>query len=298
MATQEDKLFEACSALDLTAVREAVEAGAKLDTFDKYGDTPLGVVVNSWDIGARSDEQEEINRIVESNKKKQVEIARYLLASGSQPDLCGGKHPDQPLEQAYWAKNFDLIKLLLEAGADPNISMEPETPGERSGILGAIDFLIGEDYGQFEADVEDLVRSYGGRLYWWDWDPHTFARVGKYCIQMLAAKNGLFIDNAGWYIGDDHEIAIEDADDKVTKITIDIPGLRQWQQDYITHIKNGEYDWLTWQRRGRKLAEEVAAQLPDNVILYYSYDEKIQAQKNWNGKGFHLSRPVEPERIK
>ncbi|KAJ7611566.1 ankyrin repeat domain-containing protein [Mycena polygramma] len=54
------------------------------------------------------------------SRRKDVEFARILLASGADPDI-----PDTadntPLQTACSCESPDMVKLLLESGADPNV---------------------------------------------------------------------------------------------------------------------------------------------------------------------------------
>lgn len=296
----QQKLFRACEHLDRRKVFKAVQQGARLDVFDEYGDTPLGCTVKSWEgvmCNIRDKNEREAARC--HFRDKATDIVQFLLEHGAQPDLCGGEYPDQPLVSAYWKENYEVIKLLLDAGADPNMNTSPENIGERSGILSAIDFQIGEDYGDFEISVEDLVRSHGGRLYWWDYDPTHHERIGKYYVLLNPTKNGLFWDNARYRIGTSDSLVVEDENDAQTTVKLNIPMLKEWHQQYLDNIDSPfRYDWNAWNIRGKEIAAIVAGQLPDKVSLFYPFEDEVTVRETWDKDGYYLDGPYEMVRIK
>ena len=71
-------------------------------------------------------------------------------------------------------------------------------------------------------------------------------------------------------------------DDNENYITINIPGLYQWQQEFenatdFTETKTKDnFDWLVWHKRGMVLAKQLREKLPPSCDLWYSapYEDK------------------------
>ena len=186
-----------------------------------------------------------------------------------------------------------MIKFLLEKGANPNANCYlddcqywPQLKNIRSTILWDIDDPLGEDYNEKEIEIENMIRDAGGREYVWDYTPWNYENIGKYVVKMTPSKNDchLFCDNAGWWIGTETELTIEDKDGKQYKIDLSgIDGLGQWNADFQNNLTNPSYDWKSWKDRGCCLAKRVAELLPESVALFYLRDnDEIVSTNFWN----------------
>ena len=126
----------------------------------------------------------------------------------------------------------------------------------------------------------------------WDYDPRRCLHTGKYYISIDPTdEKWLFFDNSGWGIGNENSITIEDAENNQTVIRLPhIEGLKEWHQDYLSHINGGIYDWNGWNRRGHALAKAVAKALPDSVALYYPYGDFVQLERSTLGERCYIKR--------
>ena len=95
-ATAEEALFAATRAGKLSEVRRLVEAGADVHATEKWGQTPLlAAAING-----------------------EVEIARYLLDHGADPNQAESFHGADPLSWALMQGHPEVVVVLLEGGAD------------------------------------------------------------------------------------------------------------------------------------------------------------------------------------
>lgn len=132
---------------------------------------------NFNDTGVRLDisySEEELKLIEAENYKKCVEIVDILLAHGAYIDLFGVDGM-QPLTCAYYSYSIDMVKYLLEKGANPNYNSYRSddvscrsNDSHRCTILYVIDDLLHEDSVDYDKSVAVLIRNYGGRTYEWD----------------------------------------------------------------------------------------------------------------------------------
>lgn len=277
----DEKLFEACKDLDFIGVMNALKLGANINAINGFGATPLNHTISCGDwYGIDGDtiysnEEEQLMR--SENNKRCREIAEFLLDNGADIDLFGF-NGTQPLVAAYHNRNYEMVKFLLERGANPNINSYPGDIPHRSSLLFSIDELLYEDYNDNDYEVAKLARSKGGRLYDFDVNPHTFQRIGKSFVSFQASENDrIFSDNSRWTIGDTSEITFEDKNDHLITFKLpEIPGLQTWLEDYREHIDNPhEYDWKEWNQRGLKLAQEIADILPNTIALHYYYGHHV-----------------------
>ena len=75
-----------------------------------------------------------------------LEVAQYLLGLG-----IGNLYSDLPLTRAAMSGNLELVKLLLDAGADPNQG--------NKGFENALDIAIRDGHD----DIADCLRSHGAQ---------------------------------------------------------------------------------------------------------------------------------------
>ena len=91
-------LITACQVGDLESVRILVNAGAKIDLFDY-----------------------DVNPLIEASGSREIEIVRYLLAHGAQINVRRISNGETPLFLALRVRSFDILTLLIHAGADINL---------------------------------------------------------------------------------------------------------------------------------------------------------------------------------
>lgn len=94
----ETALHAAAWAGDLAEVRQLIEAGADPDTLDSSGETAL--------FGAAA--------------SARIEVVAYLLSIGARHDLHENTLGLTPLHWAASHGGVDVMRLLVEAGADPS----------------------------------------------------------------------------------------------------------------------------------------------------------------------------------
>ena len=301
----DEMLFTACDVLDLDGVKAAIKMGANVNALDKRGESALQHVVEYFnDHGIILDKEyteEERQSIIDANYQKCVQIVDYLLELGADIDLFGVDGM-QPLTCAYYAHSVEMVKHLLEKGANPNYNSYRcddvcfhDEDSHRCTILQVIYDCLSDDYGDYEKEVETIIHDYGGRRLTWDYDTYRYEHIGKYYVTMSPShETFLFFDNDGWGIGNEEELNIENEQGERKTIKLkEIPGLREWHQEYLQNIDGKDFDWNTWNKRGQELAKYVSEQLPDDVALFYPYGETVERKKNnWNNKFyFEGARP-------
>ena len=314
----DDMLLDACNNWDMEKIQSTLQKGANINCLDKDGESVLQKVVEfykSHNVKFSKDySKEELKEIEAENEMKCMNIVDFLLSQGAEINLFGFEGLS-PLVCAYYEGSPEMIKFLLDRGAEPNVNCYLEDIDDwsvlkniRSTILDSIDGLMAEDYDDVQKEIEQIIRAAGGRLYSWDYNPWTYSNIGKYYIHMVPPVQGddLFYDNSGWSIGSVSQLPVEDKEEKKTIIPLDkIVGLKQWIADFQKNITNSEYDWLSWKNRGFELAHEVAKLLPDFSSLYFLYDnEQIVEKAPWHPSQrflpneMRLCRDGKPIRIK
>jgi ankyrin repeat protein len=92
------KLTRAAASGDMVAMEAAIKGGAKVDELDDFGQSALYRAVNT----------------------NNIEIVKYLLDHGANPDLCTRGLRRCPIVLAALNGNTGMASLLVEAGADIN----------------------------------------------------------------------------------------------------------------------------------------------------------------------------------
>lgn len=118
----EAKLMDAVARRDAAAVRELLKAGANPNARDYWQDSPLLVAVRLDD----------------------PELVQILLDAGALVDVKGRGYT--PLGLAARNNNLAILRLLLQAGADPDRKSDdgdfPIHGAVRSGHAGAVELLL------------------------------------------------------------------------------------------------------------------------------------------------------------
>lgn len=291
----DDMLLTACENWNIRLIKTLMEHGAHINCLDNLGESVLEKAVSyfkSHNVPLNNTYTEEEHKtIVLNNEIKCKEVVNLLLSYGADINLFGF-YGMPPLMCAYYEKSPSMLKYLLDKGANPNINCYLEDKqywfmlkNIRSTILWCIDEDLMEDYDDIEKEMEEIIRKAGGREYVWDYTPWDYKNIGKYvvCISPSKNDNHLFCDNAGWWIGTEKEITVEDKEGKQTVIDISsVEGINQWNHDFQNNQNNPSYDWLSWKKRGFDLAKKVAELLPEDTALFYLRDneEVVTTYKN------------------
>jgi ankyrin repeat protein len=130
-------LVEACHLGDLEAVKILVKSGADIDLYDAFYENPL-FAATQW---------------------SHPEIVRYLLAQGAQVNARRKSEGGTALYAAVGRRNFELLTVLIQAGADVNLPLNSgDTPlmiASRNNDIEMIKFL--KDKGaKFTSPNEEL----------------------------------------------------------------------------------------------------------------------------------------------
>ena len=303
-------LMQACSNLDIDEVKLAIKNGANVNALNENGESALQNAVeyfssNGMSFGMKYSD-EEYESIKQINFTKCREIVDYLLDNGADIDLFGVGGM-QPITCAYYEHSVEMVRHLLERGSNPNynsyrdddvISYDNED-SHRCTILDVICGLLIEEYDDTDKQIESLVREYGGRRLYWDYDPYRNTRLRKYYVSMSASNpNYLFFDNDGWGIGTEQSLTIED--ENGDQQTINLPcheELKQWHEEYKNNIDSEGYDWRAWTKRGHILASFIAQTLHSQIALFFPYGNDVEHK--WDGwsESYILTTLREPELI-
>lgn len=162
------ELFRACDELDLERVKHAVGMGANVNALCPEGNSALQHAVQFfYEHGVNYNIEytdEEIERMLNENYEKCKSIVDYLIDEGADVDLFGYDGM-APIVEAYYAKSYDMIKHLLERGANPNVNCCLTDSSDPDTISTLLELLAGshdEEYYEEEWRIEQLVLSYGG----------------------------------------------------------------------------------------------------------------------------------------
>lgn len=283
--TIDDELFGACRRLDIEGMKRAITNGANVNALNKYGSTPLIVVIDCLEEKQNwrpNDDKPSPGEKGEDNFDMVKPCIDFLLEQGADIDLFG-RDAEFALLEAYYAHSLKAVRYLLDKGANPNYNSFRDgdhCPEKCSSVLNAIDFLISEDYTELEQQMERMVREAGGRLYVDDYDPVQYERTCKITVEIWPYKNYLFI-NDKWECGLYDSITIPNLRGEMQTFDISsVAGLKEWHQFYLDNApfwsanRLPDATWQKWWNEGFELMKEVKRLLPEYVTMYYMYEAK------------------------
>lgn len=178
---EDELLFYACDNLDYKLAKYAIEQGANVNALDKSGESALQKALSYFpDHGMKYSEnytEEKKAAIKKENYVKCLAVVDLLLDNGAYIDLFGYDGM-QPLLTAYYANSIDMMKHLLQRGANPNFnSFLTDLYSEYNWNIkcSILDVLWGYDDDEEEErvnmEIEKLLESYGAKLYEEGYDP-------------------------------------------------------------------------------------------------------------------------------
>jgi outer membrane protein assembly factor BamB len=88
--------FEAARGGDLDGLKTGLEKGIPIDSVDQYGITALAMAASNG----------------------QIDIVRFLLSEGADPDIAENFYYSRPVDAALFSGHIDVADLLLRSGAD------------------------------------------------------------------------------------------------------------------------------------------------------------------------------------
>ena len=120
----DDEFFLACGKFDLEKVKELVAKGANIHAVGPFGSSTsaLAHMIECYsDFSSTADEHGSSRSLVRT-KERLVEIARYLLSLGYNFNIAG-YGGTTCMYDAIHSKDIDIVKFILDNGADPNVSL-------------------------------------------------------------------------------------------------------------------------------------------------------------------------------
>jgi len=201
-------LFEACDKLDIEGVKQAVANGANVNALNESGASPMMVACDALHnafldaISAKespgsplSDSTANLDKHTAASKT----IITCLLENGAKIDLCGGCDGN-PLYTSHYFTDADLMRFLLDLGANPNVNCWLTDHGSEwytaSSVLDGVwsDQSCYGDSPQL-TEKEHLLLEHGARLYingldaekqWGKRDDPTDRDIADYIAQIEA----------------------------------------------------------------------------------------------------------------
>ena len=156
----DEEFFRACRDFDIAKVRELVARGANIHAAAEYGDTAMEIMMMAYFDLADVDEKEHCT-FHDEDRKKFIELAQYLLSLGYNINIsgyCGSTC----LDDATLVDDLEIVKFLLDSGADPNIG---SFIGDAGNIWGTTVLARAWDMGAFGdwvfTDLSNLLLRYG-----------------------------------------------------------------------------------------------------------------------------------------
>lgn len=276
----DDALFLACRNLDIEAIRFWLERGANINAINEYGNTPLYYAISSQHDHFLESEKEytedEKKELQEKGKALSRKVVAYLLEQGADIDLYGYDGM-QPLCEAYYCGDVELVRFLLEKGANPNYNSYLDD-GEEHVCCTPLHCIF-DEYDPLtpeQKEIEKLLYQYGGRIFRWGYNPRSRENEGK-CFVWMEPHQGysLFSDADRMEVGDCHSLTVEKENGETETIDLsDISDiLSEWERDYLKSMSDDIYSYLDLWIKGKELViNDIAPRLPEYVALYYTDD--------------------------
>lgn len=308
----DDVLLTACSEWDVEKIKLSINRGANINCLNQCGDSVLRMAVDMYkDHNMLPDKkytEEETKKIESENEKKCKEIIELLLSYGADINLFGF-NGEPPLMWIFCEKSPEMTKFLLERGASPNVNCDltnsedwPVHKNVRSSVLYAIDHFLYGYYNYKDYEIETIIREAGGRMYVWGFNPWNYENIDKYIVHMVPSHiydDKMFNDNSGWKIGTSEQLTIEDKNGNQTIIELNgFQDLKQWNNEFMQNRANYKFDWNSWKEKGYRIACNVAMMLPEDVALYYLYQNNQIVEKYPCFGNLYICCDGEPIRIK
>jgi len=116
----DEEFLDACADFDFEKVRATVEKGANIHAAGPMGETAMTLMMASYHDPDFEDAKKN-GRFVPThrNREKFMRIARYLLSLGYNVNISG-YCSDTCLYDAPHVEDMEIVKFLLDNGADPN----------------------------------------------------------------------------------------------------------------------------------------------------------------------------------
>ena len=115
----DEEFIDACGNFDIEKVKALVAKGANIHAVGQYGDTAMDTMMLSYYDFAEVDENESC-RFDNKNHDKFIKLAQYLLSLGYNINLAGYAE-STCLDDAPHIEDLEIVKFLLDNGADPNV---------------------------------------------------------------------------------------------------------------------------------------------------------------------------------
>lgn len=149
----ETPLHFAARAGQTGAIKTLVQHGAKINGKDDTGGTPLMYAVTDskredviellLDLGASIDAQDKLGltALDRAAFDGDGKLAALLLKRGAQLNVGNGERRSSPVGKCISSGNIEVLKLLLQAGADVNAPIGGNSPLADAAVDGRIDFV-------------------------------------------------------------------------------------------------------------------------------------------------------------
>ena len=175
LSAADKKLFDACRTLNLRGIKTALKNGARVNSLNNDGNSPISVCIEAINDGFINENViwEEIISLVKQKEPTAKKIISYLLEQGADIDLFGygGSHP---LTQCYFSDSLGLMKFLLKKGANPNYNEYLTDLSDTDRQLDIVSCVLTWTWDYFDQEperialmqkMERLLLSYGAKAH-------------------------------------------------------------------------------------------------------------------------------------